>query len=171
MAIVGRRAFIAQVTVGAGLVVLGGCGGAPGAGGAPAGAREALGEAKGAPAGAKAAPPALAVAAAPGIEAALQGGVLELSYRYPRALGERIDAAPWAATLVVAIHPESASPASRSLASGALRTEAPVLDQGMFRAAAEVDLAVFFGLRAPFVRYVHASFLHLRSEVLRVAVG
>ncbi|WP_437278095.1 hypothetical protein WME90_43870 [Sorangium sp. So ce375] len=164
MAIEGRRAFIAQVTAGAGLVVLGGCGGAPGTGGAIAGA-------KGAPAGAKAAPPAPAAAAAPVFEAALRGAVLALRYRYPSSLGERLAAAPWAATLVVAIHPASASPACRSLASGALRTEAPVLDQGMFRAAAEVDLAAFFGLKAPFVRYVHASFLHLRSDVLRVAAG
>jgi hypothetical protein len=41
----------------------------------------------------------------------------------------------------------------------------------MFRAVAEVDLAAFFGLQVPFVRYVHASFLHLRSDVLRVAAG
>ncbi|WP_438040390.1 hypothetical protein [Sorangium sp. So ce128] len=165
MAIEGRRAFIAQVTAGAGLVALGGCGGAPGAAGAPAGAR-------GAAAAGKAAPPATGGAgAAPVLEAALQGAVLALRYRYPRSLGERLAAAPWAATLVVAIHPASASPACRSLASGALRTEAPVLDQGMFRAAAEVDLAEFFGLKAPFVRYVHASFLHLRSDVLRVATG
>lgn len=164
MAIEGRRAFIAQVTAGAGLVALGGCGGAPGAGGAIAGAR-------GAPAAGKAAPPLPAVAAAaPALEVALRGAVLALRYRYPSSIGERL-AAPWAATLVVAIHPASASPACRSLASGALRTEAPVLDQGMFRAAAEVDLADFFGLKAPFVRYVHASFLHLRSDVLRVAVG
>ncbi|WP_437854608.1 hypothetical protein [Sorangium sp. So ce363] len=159
MAIEGRRAFIAQVTAGAGLVVLGGCGGAPGAGGAIARA-----------AGAKAAPPASGVAgAAPVLDATLRGAVLALRYRYPSSHGERFTAAPWAATLVVAIHPASASPACRSLASGALRTEAPVLDQGMFRAAAEVDLAAFFGLKAPFVRYVHASFLHLRSDVLRVA--
>ncbi|WP_437713182.1 hypothetical protein WMF45_45965 [Sorangium sp. So ce448] len=165
MASEGRRAFIAQVTAGAGLVALGGCGGAPGAAGAPAGA-------KGAAAAGKAAPTALAVAgAAPVIEATLRGGVLALRYRYPSSIGERLTAAPWAATLVVAIHPASASPACRSLASGALRTEAPVLDQGMFRAAAEVDLADFFGLKAPFVRYVHASFLHLRSDVLRVAAG
>ncbi|CAN98534.1 MULTISPECIES: hypothetical protein [Sorangium] len=164
MASEGRRAFIAQVTAGAGLVALGGCGGARGAGSAIDGAR-------GAAAAGKVAPPAPAVAgAAAVIEATLRGGVLALGYRYPRALGERI-AAPWAATLVVAIHPASASPACRSLASGALRTEAPVLDQGMFRAAAEVDLAAFFGLKAPFVRYVHASFLHLRSGVLRVAAG
>ncbi|WP_437742618.1 hypothetical protein WMF39_45010 [Sorangium sp. So ce1504] len=164
MASEGRRAFIAQVTAGAGLVVLGGCGGAPGAAGAPAGAR-------GAAAAKKAAPTARAAAAAPVIEAALRGGVLALRYRYPRSIGARLAAAPWAATLVVVIHPASASPACRSLASGALRTEAPVLDQGMFRAAAEVDLAEFFGLKAPFVRYVHASFLHLRSDVLRVAAG
>ncbi|WP_437528430.1 hypothetical protein WME79_45245 [Sorangium sp. So ce726] len=163
MAIEGRRAFIAQVTAGAGLVALGGCGGAPGAAGAIAGV-------KGAPAGANAAPPVPAVAgAAPVLEAALRGAVLALRYRYPRSIGERFAAAPWAATLVVAIHPASGSPACRSLASGALRTEAPVLDQGMFRAAAEVDLASFFGLKAPFIRYVHASFLHLRSDVLRVA--
>jgi hypothetical protein len=126
---------------------------------------------EGAPAGAKAAPPAPAAAAAPVLEAALRGGVLALRYRYPRALGDRLAAAPWAATLVVAIHPASASPVCRSLASGALRTEAPVLDQGMFRAVAEIDLADFFGLKAPFIRYVHASFLHLRSDVLRVAAG
>lgn len=165
MASEGRRAFIAQVTAGAGLVALGGCGGAPGPAGAIAGPR-------GAPAAGKAAPPAPAVAgAAPVLEAALRGGVLALRYRYPSSLGERLAAAPWAVTLVVAIHPASASPACRSLATGALRTEAPVLDQGMFRAAAEVDLAAFFGLKAPFVRYVHASFLHLRSDVLRVAAG
>ncbi|WP_437896337.1 hypothetical protein [Sorangium sp. So ce124] len=165
MASEGRRAFIAQVTAGAGLVALGGCGGAPGAGGAIAGAR-------GAPAAGKAAPPAPGVAgAAPVLEAALRGAVLALRYRYPSSMGERLAAAPWAATLVVAIHPASASPACRSLATGALRTEAPVLDQGMFRAEAEVDLAAFFGLKAPFVRYVHASFLHLRSDVLRVAAG
>ncbi|MDC0679070.1 hypothetical protein [Sorangium atrum] len=168
MASEGRRAFIAQVTAGAGLVALGGCGGAPGAAGA-------IAEAKGAPAAGKAAPlapaaPAVA-GAAPVLEAALRGAVLALRYRYPSSLGERLAAAPWAATLVVAIHPASASPACRSLATGALRTEAPVLDQGMFRASAEVDLAAFFGLRAPFVRYVHASFLHLRSDVLRVAAG
>jgi hypothetical protein len=165
MATEGRRAFIAQVTAGAGLVALGGCGGAPGAAGAVDGAR-------GAAAAGKAAPPAPAVAgAAPVIEAALRGGVLALRYRYPSSIGDRLAAAPWAATLVVAIHPASASPACRSLASGALRTEAPVLDQGMFRAVAEIDLAAFFGLQVPFVRYVHASFLHLRSDVLRVAAG
>ncbi|WP_437763234.1 hypothetical protein WMF27_42105 [Sorangium sp. So ce281] len=164
MASEGRRAFIAQVTAGAGLVALGGCGGAPGPAGAPAGA-------KGAPAGAKATSPARSAAAAPVLEAALRGAVLALRYRYPSSMGERLAAAPWAATLVVAIHPASASPICRSLASGALRTEAPVLDQGMFRAVAEVDLAAFFGLKAPFVRYVHASFLHLRSDVLRVAAG
>ncbi|WP_437326050.1 hypothetical protein [Sorangium sp. So ce381] len=163
MASEGRRAFIAQVTAGAGLVALGGCGGAPGAAGAIAGAR-------GAPAAGKAAPTAPAVAA-PSIEAALRGGVLALRYRYPSSIGERLVAAPWAATLMVAIHPASASPTCRSLASGALRTKAPVLDRGMFRAEAEVDLAAFFGLKAPFVRYVHASFLHLRSDVLRVAAG
>ncbi|WP_437547206.1 hypothetical protein WME97_44600 [Sorangium sp. So ce367] len=164
MASEGRRAFIAQVTAGAGLVALGGCGGAPGAAGAPAGAKGAAATLG------KAAPPAPAVAgAAPVIEATLRGGVLALRYRYPSSIGDRLAAAPWAATLVVAIHPASASPACRSLASGALRTETPVLDQGMFRAAAEVDLADFFGLKAPFVRYVHASFLHLRSDVLRVA--
>ncbi|WP_441290314.1 hypothetical protein ACSRUE_06860 [Sorangium sp. KYC3313] len=165
MASEGRRAFIAQVTAGAGLVALGGCGGAPGPAGAPAGV-------KGAPAGAKATSPARSAAeAAPVLEAALRGAVLALRYRYPSSMGARLAAAPWAATLVVAIHPASASPICRSLARGALRTEAPVLDQGMFRAVAEVDLAEFFGLKAPFVRYVHASFLHLRSDVLRVAAG
>ncbi|WP_437905463.1 hypothetical protein WME95_45440 [Sorangium sp. So ce327] len=164
MASEGRRAFIAQVTARAGLVALGGCGGAPGAAGAIDGAR-------GAAAAGKAAPAARAAATAPVIEATLRGGVLALRYRYPSSIGQRLAAAPWAATLVVAIHPASASPACRSLASGALRTEAPVLDQGMFRAVAEVDLAEFFGLKAPFIRYVHASFLHLRSDVLRVAAG
>lgn len=157
MAAEGRRAFIAQLTAGTGLLVLGGESGCSSAGSPPRVAPGASG--------------ALAAVEPHALEAVLHGAVLRLGYRYSRAIGERFAGSPWAATLLVAVHPPSASPTCRSLAQGALRTEAPVLDQGLFRAGAEVNLAAFFGLQPPFVRYVHASFLHLRSDVLRVAVG
>ena len=156
-----RRAFVAQLAAGAGLAALGGC------------------HCRSSPE----APPQLAAtlpvpptASAPpdpppSFDATLAGAVLTLRYRYSRAFAERFRGPPWAATLVVAIHPPSLSPACRNLTSGALRTEAPALDQGVFKAAAEVDLESLFGLQAPFVRHVHASFLHLCSGVLRAARG
>ncbi|MEP7125091.1 MAG: hypothetical protein ABJE95_29445 [Byssovorax sp.] len=155
MAVESRRAFVAQLTAGAGLLALGGATGCSPAGNQPA-----------ASAGG---PLALAAAEPPLLEATLRGGVLALRYRYSRALGERFPGAPWAATLIVAVHPPSGSPACRRLAQGALRTEAPTLSGDTFHAAAEVELATFFDLHPPFVRYVHASFLYLRSDVVRVA--
>lgn len=148
-----RRAFVAQLAAGAGLAALGGCnsGSSPEAPPLVPATVPALPE-----------PPDL-------FEASLTGHVLALRYRYSRALAERFAGPPWAATLVVAIDPPWVRPACRSLSTGALRTEAPVFDQGAFQAAAEIDLEAFLGLQAPFVRYVHASFLHLRSGVLRLA--
>lgn len=102
------------------------------------------------------------------LKTSLAGTVLSLEYTYPAPQQARFSGPPWAATLLVAIHPMSATPDCRILGADAQRTEGPTETAGVVRAKAEVDLVGVFGVPKGLVRYAHASFLGAVSDVVRI---